>query len=92
MNNKVLSKLAPEKILSGLLAIIHRDGGHHEGEVGTVQAAEDAAEIYYKLANIRDRVGDFVRGRDQALTATETMILIENVHMAWKELSEDERR
>lgn len=28
--------------LSSLLAIIHRDGGHHEQKVGTVQAIKDA--------------------------------------------------
>jgi len=35
--------------LSNLLALIHRDGGHHEQEVGTVQAIRDAEEVVKKL-------------------------------------------
>lgn len=35
--------------IGNLLAIIHRDGGHHEGEVGTKQAIEDAKKVYYDL-------------------------------------------
>jgi hypothetical protein len=38
-----------EDWLSNLLAIIHRDGGHHEGNVGTKLAVEDAMKIYYEL-------------------------------------------
>jgi len=35
--------------IGNLLAIIHRDGGHHEVEVGTHQAVEDAIKAYYAL-------------------------------------------
>jgi len=38
-----------EDLLGNLLAILHRDGGHHEGEVGTEQAVKDAMKIYYQL-------------------------------------------
>lgn len=38
-----LLQLSRLKLLMGdLLAIIHRDGGHHEAEVGTAQAIKDA--------------------------------------------------
>ena len=32
-----------------LLAIIHRDGGHHVGAVGVAQAAKDAEDIVIQL-------------------------------------------
>lgn len=35
--------------LSNLLALIHRDGGHHEQKVGTVQSIKDAEEVVKKL-------------------------------------------
>jgi hypothetical protein len=40
---------AKEDMLGNLLAVLHRDGGHHEGEVGTKQAVEDAINIHYSL-------------------------------------------
>jgi hypothetical protein len=33
-----------EYMLGELLAIIHRDGGHHQSDVGTVQAVRDACK------------------------------------------------
>jgi transcription elongation factor GreA-like protein len=45
-----LAELEADKdALSNLLAVLHRDGGHHEGDVGTKQATEDAIKIYYQL-------------------------------------------
>lgn len=37
-----------------LLAIMHRDGGHHEFAVGFDQAVQDAMAIYYELTKQRD--------------------------------------
>lgn len=37
------------KQLGNLLALMHRDGGHHQSEVGTEQAIKDAEVIYYDL-------------------------------------------
>lgn len=35
--------------LGGLLAIIHRDGGHHTDAVGEKQSVEDAHQVWAKL-------------------------------------------
>jgi hypothetical protein len=37
------------KLLCDLLAVIHRDGGHHTHEVGLAQSAKDAANILQRL-------------------------------------------
>jgi len=43
-----------EKWLGELLAIIHRDGGHHQAKVGTDQAVKDAHAIWADLQSQRD--------------------------------------
>lgn len=45
-----------ERLLGELLAIIHRDGGHHQSDVGTEQAIKDAIEVYYKLIKENDEM------------------------------------
>ena len=32
-----------------LLAVIHRDGGHHTNEVGFVQSCKDAEDVFYEM-------------------------------------------
>lgn len=43
-----------ENWLGELLAIIHRDGGHHQVKVGTDQAVKDAHRIWADLQSQRD--------------------------------------
>ena len=38
-----------QKALLNLLAVIHRDGGHHTDEVGLLQSIKDAKDAYYAL-------------------------------------------
>lgn len=40
------------EMLLNLLAVIHRDGGHHVEEVGLEQACEDAQAEYYRLREL----------------------------------------
>jgi hypothetical protein len=42
------------KLLGNLLAVIHGDGGHYQGEVGTEKAAKDAEKIVCDLRAKRD--------------------------------------
>lgn len=35
--------------LAELLAVLHKDGGHHQNNVGTEQAVKDAMVIYYSM-------------------------------------------
>lgn len=35
-------------LLLNLLAVVHRDGGHHTEAVGVEQSVKDAVEIFYK--------------------------------------------
>jgi hypothetical protein len=44
-----------EHALGNLLAIIHRDGGHHQGRVGDEQAVKDAHERWGRLMQLADR-------------------------------------
>ena len=39
------------QLLGDLLAIIHRDGGHHHDKVGSQQAVDDAHEIWGRLVS-----------------------------------------
>ncbi|CAB4173791.1 hypothetical protein UFOVP1138_21 [uncultured Caudovirales phage] len=41
-----------QEMLLSLLAIIHRDGGHHTGDVGIEQSVNDAYDEIYRLRNI----------------------------------------
>lgn len=49
--NVIFKRLEPdyEYFLGELLAIIHRDGGHYQGEYGTKKAVEDAIDIVYHM-------------------------------------------
>jgi hypothetical protein len=38
-----------EQLLLNLLAVIHRDGGHHTSEVGVEQSVEDAYNVINEL-------------------------------------------
>lgn len=38
-----------EQMLGNLLAVIHRDGGHHQGTVGTPIAVDEAMQAIYAL-------------------------------------------
>ena len=59
-----LAELKADKdMLSNLLAGLHSDGGHHEGEVGTKQAVEDALNVYYFF---RAELADKERELDEA--------------------------
>lgn len=40
--------------LLSLLALIHRDGGHHAAEVGIEQALKDAEQVLYKWRDAYD--------------------------------------
>ena len=74
----------PQKMLSELLAVIHRDGGQYEWEHGTARAVEDAEKIVQNLrfgplfdtrstAHI-DRSGEtvhFTGGADDALKSAD---------------------
>lgn len=56
-------KEADDQILAAknLLAIMHRDGGHHEFAVGFDQAIQDAMAVYYELTRQRDLAVDAMR-------------------------------
>lgn len=45
-------------LLSNLLARIHGDGGHHEAQVGTTQAVEDADAIIVRLRSEKPSAAD----------------------------------
>jgi len=51
--------------IGNLLAIMHRDGGHHEGEVGTHQATEDAIKVYYALRAELDEATEIIAYSDK---------------------------
>ena len=42
------------KLLCDLLAIMHRDGGHHTCEVGIEKSVRDAEEVFWQLSRERD--------------------------------------
>lgn len=48
------AKEAEKRAALNLLAVMHRDGGHHEGAVGFVQACKDAEEVRHKLCRDLD--------------------------------------
>ena len=48
MNKKI------KQALSNLLAVMHGDGGHHEGKVGTLQAIKDAEALLHNKWVIRN--------------------------------------
>lgn len=56
-------KEADDQILAAknLLAIMHRDGGHHEFAVGFDQAIQDAMAVYYELTKRRELALDALR-------------------------------
>jgi DNA repair ATPase RecN len=47
---------ALEAELGNLLAIIHRDGGHHTGKVGYRKSVEDAHLVWAKMREEADRL------------------------------------
>jgi hypothetical protein len=62
-STEALDKYVAEKVkeendqilaAKNLLAIMHRDGGHHEFAVGFDQAIQDAMAVYYELTKQRD--------------------------------------
>ena len=78
---------AKEDLLGNLLAILHRDGGHHEGEVGTEQAVKDAMKIYYQLRAELDEknsalelIGDLAYDRDGWKSAEKLGELIDEIY------------
>ena len=61
-NERLRAELAAEKrMLGNLLAVIHRDGGHHQGRVGTAQACKDAEE---HVRTARQDAREFARAID----------------------------
>ena len=50
------------RLLSDLLAIIHRDGGHHTANVGLVKSVEDANKKWAYLINGRDEARHEIEG------------------------------
>ena len=56
--------------LGNLLAIIHRDGGHHTDEVGVEQSVKDAHQVWAEQRTIMDLAivwrKSFVHGKDIA--------------------------
>lgn len=54
-------------LLSELLAVLHGDGGHHEDKVGTVQAVEDAMQVFYKRIQQRDLAVSAMKQAREAL-------------------------
>jgi hypothetical protein len=59
-----------ERSLGNLLAIIHRDGGHHTGRVGYRQSVDDAHKIWAGLmTRIEALERELAEARDPALRA-----------------------
>lgn len=59
-----------------LLAIMHRDGGHHEFAVGFDQAIQDAMAVYYELTRQRDLAVDALEKWDMFFSSdAETAVL-----------------
>jgi hypothetical protein len=56
-NGIIFTRIEPdyEYFLGELLAFIHRDGGHYQGEYGTLKAVEDAITI---ICDMRLRLDD----------------------------------
>lgn len=48
-DKEALRPATPFAAICDLLAVIHRDGGQHTGEVGTVQSCKDAESVVQKL-------------------------------------------
>ena len=44
--------MSAEDLLRNLLAVVHRDGGHHTEAVGLDQSVEDAIQVYYRLQGL----------------------------------------
>lgn len=54
------------KLLGNLLAVMHRDGGHHAFAVGNDQAMQDAMQVYYQHVQ---RIAELEEAARQALDA-----------------------
>ena len=56
-----LPRELPQSVLN-LLAVIHKDGGHHTAEVGFSQSAKDAQDKYYtalkRIAELEAKIKD----------------------------------
>jgi hypothetical protein len=63
-NEKIYQLQVKEIMLTDLLAVLHRDGGHHEGNVGTERAVEDAMKVYYSLRTAIDDAADAMETGD----------------------------
>ena len=52
-----------------LLAVVHRDGGHHTEEVGLAQSCSDAREVFYEffglVENLQSEVDQLTDERDE---------------------------
>lgn len=53
--------LEETSLLGELLAVLHRDGGHHQSEVGTDQAVKDAISQRHALLEENERLKEQVR-------------------------------
>ena len=62
-----------------LLARIHRDGGHHTGEVGVEQSVDDAHEVWAEMVRERD---DARRWGNAAMVRFEAMLLTKEEFIA----------
>ena len=58
------------QLLRDLLAIMHRDGGHHTCEVGIEKSVRDAEEVFWQLSRERDAARAHFRRACEQLART----------------------
>jgi hypothetical protein len=63
-----------ERHLGNLLAIIHGDGGHYQGEHGSAKATEDAIARVYEIRAERDAAQQRVSVQRKALLKTDAFL------------------
>ena len=54
-----------EQQLGDLLAIIHRDGGHHTAKVGTKQSVEDAHKVWAELEQANETIRKLEEAKEE---------------------------
>ena len=66
-DKEIIRPATPFAATCDLLAVIHRDGGQHTGEVGTVQSCKDAEAVVHALMLDRALLGGAMKTSDSKI-------------------------
>lgn len=86
-NQKPVTEAAPDQV-SELLAVLNRDGGHHQANVGRQQAAKDAIKEVDRMRQILAE-HNLLDAIPSAVRADEDMVVVRRFEVSgWKALAE----